>query len=124
MLDELATSSQVAGVADCSYKYSERRNSDSQYMSLFKIDCPSQPDRVFEFNITQDDWEWEGLTYMYHDTCSENCSQTQLINSAEHGEGRTKFTFRLSHASGQTKGGFVGPANGYGYRSFNVDSSI
>ena len=93
-------------------------------MSLFKIDCPSQPDRIFEFTIRQDNWEWEGLQYLYHDTCSDNCSKTQHSSVAAVGDDMTDYTFLLSHASGQTKGGFIGPANGYGYRRYVAHSEI
>ena len=93
-------------------------------MSLFKIDCPSQADREFEFTIKQDNWEWEDLQYLYHDTCSDNCFETQLIDSHDMGDDTMEFTFRLSHASGQTKGGFIGPANGYGYRGYSVNYKL
>ena len=122
-LEDMVLNQQVAGVPNCSYQYRERRNNENMYMSLFKIDCPDQPDRVFDFVITQDNWEWEQGEHMYHDYCSDNCSESQLINSEANGDGRTAMTFQLSHASGQTKGGFIGPADGYGYRRYRVNTS-
>ena len=91
---------------------------------MIKIDCPSQPDRVFTFEIVQDNWEWEETWYMFHDGCSKNCTEMQMVSSSDEGNDRTRVSFQLSHASGQTMGGFVGPSGGYGYRTYTINSDL
>ena len=124
-LEDMQVTHPIKHAPNCFYEYQEVMDDESRYMSMFKIDCPSEPDRVFQFEIDQDPWEWEDLQYMYEDSCSANCTSLQHAATTDVPKyDRQRYTFKLSHASGQTKGGFIGPPGGYGYRRYMVHSEV
>ena len=56
----------IPGNPDCKYDFEEKYNAYHQlYENYFKINCPSEPDREFDFKISMESWEWTSLMYEY-----------------------------------------------------------